>query len=219
MKYLVQIFFLFLFWNISSGQNRQIVEGIGIAKMLIGQTYQEKDQLDSALYFEEQAKAIQDTLKYPDIAATILNILGKIQAKLNNNQLALSYYRQCVELSLLSNDYRTSAQVYTNMAQLYSKLTQNDSSVFYANKALSSAQQVSNKASILSAANLLSEIYEPIDVKQAFEYYKIAAAAKDSLYSSEKLQALQTMTFNEQERQRNIEAAKRTYQNQIRQYA
>ncbi len=185
--------------------------GIRISKMLIGITFLEKDQLDSALYYENQVQSVLDT--------PILNAFGKIYAKLHNYPLAIAYFQQCAKASLLVTDYRSLSQAYTNMAQLYNGLKQVDSSIFYANKALASAQQISNKAGILNAATVLSQIYEPIDIKKALEYYKITVATKDSLYGNEKIMALQTVKFNEQERQRNFEIAKTTYQNKIKQYA
>ena len=202
--------------GLATFENIHNARGIVIAKLLIGQTLQEENQLDSALYYEEQVKS--DSSQFPDITTSMLNILGRIQVKKNNYQLALTYYRQCVDVSLQINDLRTILQVYSNISQLYIKLKQADSSIYYANKALVSAEQVSNKLGVLSAATTLSEIYEPIDVKKAFEYQKRAVAVKDSLYSNEKLQALQTMTFNEQERQRNFEIEKKVYQSKIRQY-
>jgi len=192
--------------------------GIAIAEMLIGQTFQEKNQLDSAMYHEELAKIIVDTFNFPNVKTTLLNIIGRIQSKLGNYHLALNYYRQCAEISMHINDHRTGSLVYSNMAQVFVRLKQTDSAISYAGKGLAIAEQTSNKSSQLYAATILSEIYEPLDIRKAFDYHKIAAAAKDSLYSSEKLQALQTLTYNEQERQRNIESAKATYRSQIRQY-
>jgi len=65
----------------------------------------------------------------------------------------------------------------------------------------------------------LAELYEQKNIKESLRYYKIAAAAKDSIYSREKIQAFQTITFDEQERQKEILEAKTAYQNKIRQYA
>src|SRR6266536_1204924 len=75
------------------------------------------------------------------------------------------------------------------------------------------------KNRIMDAGNLLAELYEQKNIKESLRYYKIAAAAKDSIYSREKIQAFQTITFDEQEHQKEIQEAKTAYQNKIRQYA
>ncbi|MEO6001161.1 MAG: hypothetical protein ABIN89_30185 [Chitinophagaceae bacterium] len=66
---------------------------------------------------------------------------------------------------------------------------------------------------------MLSEIYEKDNPKQSLEYLKIAIDSKESLYDAEKVNAIQSITFNEEERQRTIESAKIMYRNKTRQYS
>ena len=105
------------------------------------------------------------------------------------------------------------------IAKLYQKENQLDSSIYYAQRGLEESQLTSYKQGVLDGSALLSELYEAKDPKKAFQYYKIAAAAKDSLFGPSQLQALQTIVVDEQMRQRETEAQRVAYQNQLRQYA
>jgi signal transduction histidine kinase len=71
----------------------------------------------------------------------------------------------------------------------------------------------------MEAGILLAELYEKKDINESLRYYKIANAAKDSMYGIGKVQALQTITLNVQEHQRELERAKTAYENKVRQYA
>ena len=64
----------------------------------------------------------------------------------------------------------------------------------------------------------MSELYDATNTKEALFYYKIASAAKDSLYSSSNIQAIQALANQEQENQLSLEAQKTAYQNRIKQY-
>jgi signal transduction histidine kinase len=94
-----------------------------------------------------------------------------------------------------------------------------DSAIFYANKGLEVSQIISQKKTILDAATMLSELYEYKDTKQALSYLKIANAYKDSLFGTSNIQAMQVIASQEEERQKQIEATKMQYQNQLKQYA
>ena len=71
----------------------------------------------------------------------------------------------------------------------------------------------------MEAASLLSELYEPKDTKASLLYLKIADAYKDSIFGAGNIEAVQTLVAHEEERQKEIEAAKIAYQNQLKQYA
>ena len=85
-------------------------------------------------------------------------------------------------------------------------------------KGVEYGQRASYKKGILFSSTLLSELYDSIDPKVALHYYKIAAAAKDSLFGAGNIQTIQSLINNEEARQKEIELAKAAYQNQLKQY-
>jgi len=190
-----------------------------VVKLLIGDTYEQMNQLDSALFYEQQVFQEKYLLKTKGLRENIFRVFGNIYVKRGNNRLALDYYQKGIQAALREKNYRDASTIYTNVASLYKKMNQTDSAIYYAMQGLAYGQKLSYKNRVMAAGNLLAELYEPKDAKEALRYYRIANAAKDSLYSTGKMQALQAMTFDEQERQREIEAAKIAYQNKVRQYA
>ncbi|WP_298352432.1 ATP-binding protein [Runella sp.] len=191
---------------------------VSTQKMNIGNAFEKINQLDSALYYEQQA--YEEMLRAgTDINPIIFRNLGNIQAKLGNNRLAMDYYQKSLPLSI----GRVKAIVLNLMAKLYQKENQLDSSIYYAQRGLDESKLTNYKQGILDGSTLLSELYEAKDLIKAFSYHKIAAAAKDSLFGPKQLQALQTIVVEEQVRQQEAEAQREAervaYQTQLRQYA
>ena len=187
-----------------------------VVQVWSGIAYEQLNRLDSALYYEQLASS--KIFRYPTVPPLYFRVLGNIQAKSGNNKLALEYYQQGIQAAIKFNNYRDAAPLYISIASFYRKINKQDSAIYYAKQGLAYGQMLAYKNRIMDAANLLAELYEQKDIKESFRYYKMAAAAKDSMYSAEKIQALQTITFDEQERQREIEAAKTAYQNKVWQY-
>ena len=77
---------------------------------------------------------------------------------------------------------------------------------------------ISQKTSILEAAALLSELYEQRDTKESLRYLKIANIYKDSVFGTGSLQTIQTLVTQQEEHQKEIADAKKTYQTQLTQY-
>src|SRR6266496_3860660 len=188
-----------------------------VVRVFTGDAYEQLNKLDSALYYEQLA--FPKIFRYETLPPLYFSVLGNIQAKSGNNHLALKYYQQGIYVALKNNDYRNAAALYISIASFYKKINRLDSAIYYAKQGLAYGQMLAYKNRIMDAGNLLAELYEQKNIKESLRYYKIAAAAKDSIYSREKIQAFQTITFDEQERQKEILEAKTAYQNKIRQYA
>jgi two-component system NtrC family sensor kinase len=199
---------------------------LAIVQMFMGDVYEQTNKLDSALYYVNSSSyylqlTFNKNTQFKDatLQQNIFRLLGNIQAKSGNNGLALKYYQQGIQTALKTGDYRTASTIYTNVASLYKKMNQPDSAIYYAKQGLAYGQSLAYESRILIASSLLAELYEQKDAREALRYYKIAATAKDNLYGAEKVQKLQTMTLDEQERQQKVEADKINYQNKVRQYA
>lgn len=67
------------------------------------------------------------------------------------------------------------------------------------------AQETSDPLIVIDAGKLLSQLFESTgQLDSAFRYHKIAVAAKDSVFSEEKVRQVQILRFNEQLRQQEI---------------
>ena len=187
---------------------------IAHSDMNIGNAFVPMNQLDSALFYYQ--KAYNEMIQTSNGVNPLIFLgIGNLQVKLGNNRLALDYYQKGLKITLKNNIHRASTSLFNAIADLYKKTNQLDSCTYYAKKGLKEAQLISFQRNILAASTLLAELYEPRDAKEALRYYKIATAAKDSLFGKENMQ----MIAQEQERQEEIKNAEITYQNQFRQYA
>jgi signal transduction histidine kinase len=101
---------------------------------------------------------------------------------------------------------------------MFKYFNQPDSSIAYAKKGLQYGKINSYKKGILFSSTILAEYYDSIDTKQALYYYKIAVAAKDSLFGAGNIQTIQSLVSKEEARQKEIEQAKAAYQNQLKLY-
>jgi len=185
-----------------------------ISQWLIASAFERTNRLDSASYYADVAFKNTSWDASTDFS---YNILGDIQLKLKKDSLALSSYRIGLKEAERASDYRTDANLSISLANYYKKHNQLDSAVYYAKRGLAVAQLLSYKNRIISSSSILADIYETRDPQEALKYYRIYNAAKDSLYGSEKMQTLQTLMMDEQEKQKATQAKQLAYQNLVKQ--
>jgi two-component system NtrC family sensor kinase len=190
--------------------------GEAIQYMNLGATYQQMNNADSALFYDQ--KAYEQVGYIEDLASEVYRILGDIQAMKGNKNTALSYYNQGIKVGLGINDFRTISFIYANMAALYKKINKPDSAIFFAGKGLKYGQINSYKNGILLSANLLAELYDSSNPELSLRYFKIAIAAKDSLYGAGNIQTIQSLIARENERRKEVETANIAYKNKLKQY-
>jgi len=179
--------------------------------------YEQLNKLDST---ERLVQMLEE--KHPSEQAWLVinnRLRGNIAAKRNELPLAIEYYRKSIEAAMAGTTFREAATAINAMAQVFKKLDQPDSAIFYAKEGLKLGEMLKYRNRILAASSLLAELYAEKDPKEAIKYYQIASAAKDSLYGVQKVQQLQSATMKEQERQNELEAAQLAYQNKMRQWA
>jgi len=182
-----------------------------------GSVYQLMNKPDSALYYAQKAYELISYI--PDIAPEVIRLRGDIYAMNGNKTNAVTYFNDGIKAGLEANNFRTISLIYANLAALYKKFNQSDSAIYCAMNGLKFGQITSFKKGIMLSANLLSELNESKNPAEALRYYKIAMAAKDSLFGAGNIQTIQTLIKRENERQTEIKAAKIAYQNQVKQYA
>jgi two-component system NtrC family sensor kinase len=192
-------------------------EGLAYTYFDMGVAYAGLNQLDSANFYEQ--KAIETFSKYHHEEPLIYQTIGDIKIKSGKPGEALGYYQKSLQIALKNNESRASAYAYNKIAAFYKDAQKPDSAIYYARKGLEESKLINQKKTILEAAALLSELYEPKETKASLQYLKIADAYKDSIFGAGNIEAVQTLVAHEEERQKEIGAAKVAYQNQLKQYA
>lgn len=174
----------------------------------IGSAYQQLGLTDSALIYYNRAYeyAVATNGKY--YLSYPLTGLARVNTTMGNTELALSYFNKSITNSLETNNQQNLWYAYFYLSKLYTQIGKRDSAIFYAKKVMDRSQEKQFPQLYADAAKQLALLYENIDDKESLRYYKLATEIKDSILNSTTTAQIQSMTFNEQERQRDINANK-----------
>jgi signal transduction histidine kinase len=177
-----------------------------------GRTYESLNKLDSALYYFKKSYAI-DTLVNRQWSSPLL-FIGQIYTKQGHYEMALNFYRKAYYSAVYLVDI---LETYNGRADVFEKMGQFDSALFYAYKSISARKDF--PFSIIPAYNTLSKVYKAQHAfDSAFKYQQLAIDLRDSVLNQEKSKQLQNFLFNEQQRQQEIEQAQEKYKNKIKMY-
>ncbi len=180
----------------------------------IGSVYFGLESYDSAYIFLN--KAIKFPKPFNNENGWISLMFARALEKLNNDNDAIVYCRLSIEKLLQQNNLKDLASAYNSLALLYEKKSQSDSAIFYANKALGITQQNKFNKEKAEAYLIFSRIYEKVNPSLAFDYYKLATNARDSLYNLEKQRQISSFKFGEELRQNEIINSEKQFRNRIK---
>src|SRR5579862_4465751 len=120
--------------------NANKFEDLSLYSLLdIGEIYEKKNVLDSALIYTKKCYAQSSTANNSLITGTALNNLGNIYFKLGNFAEALSNYKLALPLLNSSNDYNTYSESTLGLAKIFEHNHQNDSAFLYGKKSFYSS--------------------------------------------------------------------------------
>jgi signal transduction histidine kinase len=181
----------------------------------IGECYYNLKQLDSAGVYLNNALQLAG-LHNQNVLATVLFLLGDVALAKNNSIEAYSFYQQSIAASIKEESYSDMYQGYYRMAKFYRNTARLDSTIYYAKLALNFAQKGGFLNGILKASQNLSAIFEGVNDVEALRYFKVSQAARDSLFSQDKMKQLLSLSFEEKQKSQQIEVARMEYKNAIR---
>ena len=168
----------------------------GVASCLfkIANCHEKLSQVDSALTYLEK---IEELTHYRDeieryLRGGILHIKGNCYALKGDTAAAMVYYLQSIPYLQNNDDNRTASQVMLSMAALFDNQGKVDSTLLYAQRSLQIARTDGFSLEVMHAADFLSGFYNrQRKVDSAFAYLQLSVANKDSLFSREKIMAIQ----------------------------
>ena len=177
-------------------------------RTLVGEAFENKGavfimtkQYDSALVYTQQAYSIAVEQKQP-LYNLQLN-MGHIYYGRGQLTLAMEYFRSALpEIDSTNNDYYKS-EACLGMAKVFAETGKKDSCLQYARNSFVIANNVEFIQGSLDAAEYLTNLYRDAgNSDSAFYYSEHARVANDSLFSQQKMNQLQSITFAEQLRQK-----------------
>ena len=175
----------------------------------LGNTYEHTNQLDSALVYTRQAYLMATSQNNTDLIGTTLNNLGNIFLKLGQPDSAMYFYKSAMPYYQENNDDQGFCEIYLGMAKIFLQRHQSDSCLYYAKLSFTTAKNSGFIDYLLDASKFLAEYYKSVrNVDSAFVYLSATIAAKDSLFSQQKANQIQSMTYDEGIRQQQVEDAR-----------
>ncbi len=162
-------------------------------------------QLDSALVYAQKAYEI-DMARDGEHWSVPYFILAGIHQAQKHYDLALQYFKLGLEGNQPKKDV---VDGHLGIAKLFFEKGNRDSALHYTRKAINEGQQFSFQAEVAEAAELATRIFKlQNNSDSTLAYQTLMIAAKDSLFSQEKMRAVQNLTFDEQLREQEIESKK-----------
>jgi len=173
--------------------------------------FSQLNQLDSARIYLNQALNIALRLGYTGvIAASYLN-LGQIHTKMKQYEIATGYLKLAIpNFKIDNNPLILLISTYDVLAEVYNSTNQADSAFYYARLTYNQAKEISYTQEVLSSAQKLATLFKKSkQLDSSIVYYEITMNAIDSFTNQEKQKRIQTLTFNEQLRQIEIDKQKK----------
>ena len=192
------------------GQLMNDEKRIASSSLDIGDGYEKFNQLDSAIYFTKLGYEMEIKKSSSEGMGTALNNLGNIYSKMLKPDIAMSYYRMSIPYSLNSNLYDNLSETTLGMAKLFRQKDEKDSCLYYARFSYAIAKKGGFIIEGLNASEFLADYYKQLhEVDSAYLYLSAVIEAKDSMFSQEKIRAIQNLGFEESIRQQEIAAEKK----------
>lgn len=182
---------------------------LAMSSSWLSKSFLELHRTDSALKYAQQSyeAAVKRKEPFPLYLATAR--LGEVNAVDGNHTLALEYLRMSLDNSKKDQRFFRIAGAHQQLANEFKNVGARDSCLWHAQQAFNISEAENLSATLLSSSLLLSELYEGINNTKSLQYHKIALTAQDSLFSQEKNQQVETLSFSETLRQREVEAARK----------
>ena len=192
--------------NILDNFNYDESSGIGNKKEnyleilgIMGEAYMNLGLIDSALSFFQ--KSYQLSISQSEISQMIpLVNLGEINSKLNQHEIAISYYKKALKISYEKdpNEMSRKVMICNDLSNSFFELHNLDSSLKYSNIAYVLTTKRTNLNGKMDAAKRLSEIYKiRNNIDSAYHYQSIYYSLRDSIFSDEKKQSIITKASEE----------------------
>jgi signal transduction histidine kinase len=172
----------------------------------LGDTYEKTDQMDSAMLYTRLGYQMSVSQRDNSAIGVGLANLGNIFLKLGKLDSAMDYFRSAMSYMKELNNQSGSCESYLGIAKIFLQQHKTDSSLFYAKLAFAISKENGFTDQLLTASKFLADYYRTAgNVDSAYTFLTASIAAKDSLFSQQKANQIQSITYDESMRQQQIE--------------
>ena len=182
----------------------------------LGAVYYNMGNYDSSLYYS--MRGIGNMIKVKGVAnqGAVYSTIAGIYSHKNMPDSVKKYFGLALLLANRVQSPRYLSIIYVAMAEHFDRIQLYDSSAWYYKKAVNIVTGTEMNNLVLKPAKMLTEYYQNVNADSTVKYWKVYSAANDSVNSLRTNQQIQMLTFEEEQRKRDLEAAQVAYQNKIR---
>jgi len=187
-------------------QYKALISGV------LGEIYYHLDEFDSALFYTKQSYDLNraNNVHWP----VPYLYMGKLSERKEKFIEALSFYKASISKMVSPADY---IKGYLNIASVFKRLNNSDSSIYYAKKAYQITKTTSLYSYSYKASELLKLLYKQNNqIDSAFKYQELMIIEKDSLFNRDKLNQMQSFAYEEEKRKEILKAEIERANNQIK---
>ncbi len=198
-----------------------------VASMRLADAYLKINQLDTALYFANEADIYSKNSNFRGFYRGLnLSYIGDIYFKKGDNKLAKKYYYEGLFLSTEKNLKASIAPINHKLIQVFINENEKDSAIRYAINNLEIIKSISGESDLITnIGTAYEDVYRAYKLNNqadsAYKYQDRALMAKDSLFKTRinYLADFQNLSLEESLRLESLEREKIQTQSKIRTYS
>jgi tetratricopeptide (TPR) repeat protein len=165
------------------------------------------NQLDSALFYAERGYVMDVSMGSHFSKSFIARTLAQIHTLLNDNDLALSFYRVSLNNAVQKNSIRDLHQSYYGLGDFYTHLQKGDSALHYYRLAFGLAGKTGTVSAVINSAQWLYKYYKQKGkADTALFFLESVTDANAQIDATRKAVELQSISFEEALRQQELRA-------------
>jgi len=192
---------------------------LNIINTTLGRTYFSLHKLDSALLCLQRASDYTIQADYPRYRGSILLNMGRVYLAMKLPHRAMEFFLKALEESTTHGYLRGVVASHLALADLYKQSGEVDSSLHHIQEGLTVAYTLNSPDLFLRSYTALAEYYKQAGKNDStVKYQSLIIALNESLFNSKQAQQFQNIDFDAQQRQQDILAAKKEYQNRFQKY-
>jgi len=170
----------FVLQALEIAEKAQNLDGLGQGYGWMGYLCTEKGNIKKAIDYTIKSLYIAEKLGYKGEYAVILNNLAELNVDLENYDLGLEYYKECVTLNTELEHRKSLGANYNNIGLVYRNKTLYDSALFYYEKSLIIRKEENDEKGLAATLSNIGSIYELRDsLDIALNYYQESLAIRE----------------------------------------
>ncbi len=190
-----------------------------IIYLTMNRVYLNLKKTDSALISIQRSYDLVMKSGYTRYVGSVLLNMGRTYAALGNSAKANEYYRQSLIASAEQGYFRGVVASNLLLADFYTQSGKTDSAFLHIREALSAAQNLNAPDLLLRSYTAITRHYRAEGNNDStVKYQALIIKINDSLFNEKTAQQFQNIDFDAQQRQQEITAAKKEYQNRMQKY-